>query len=63
MARTGSRLAPALAVVAAVALVAACAEPDLTVGVPNTTTTAPPTRVVESPDSSQHAGAGARRRR
>ncbi|MCE2531898.1 MAG: ABC transporter substrate-binding protein [Acidimicrobiia bacterium] len=53
MARTGSRLAPALAVVAAVALVAACAEPDLTVGVPNTTTTAPPTRVVESPDSGE----------
>ncbi len=53
MARTGRRLALALAVVAAVALVAACAEPDLTVGVPNTTTTAPPTRVVESPDASE----------
>ncbi|MCY3952367.1 MAG: ABC transporter substrate-binding protein [bacterium] len=53
MARTGSRLAPALAVIAAVALVAACAEPDLTVGVPNTTTTAPSLGVVESPDSSE----------
>ena len=53
MARTGSRLAPALAVIAAVALVAACAEPDLTVGVPNTTTTAPSPGVVQSPDSSE----------
>lgn len=53
MARTGSRLAPALAVIAAAALVASCAEPDLTVGVPNTTTTAPTPRVVESPDASE----------
>ena len=50
MARTGRRVAPALAVIAAVALVAACAEPDLTVGVPSTTTTtAPAPRAVDPP--------------
>jgi hypothetical protein len=53
MARTGRRLAQALAVFAAVALFAACAEPDLSVGVPNTTTTAPPPGVTRSPDSSE----------
>ncbi|MYC46183.1 MAG: ABC transporter substrate-binding protein [Acidimicrobiia bacterium] len=53
MVRTGRRVAPAFAVIAAAALVVACAEPDLTVGVPNTTTTAPPPRVVQSPDSSE----------
>lgn len=41
MVRTGRRLAPALAAVAVAALLGACAEPDLTVGVPNTTTTVP----------------------
>ncbi len=51
MVRTGRRLAPALAAIAVAALLAACAEPDLTVGVPNTTTTAPlPSRVTEPPD-------------
>ena len=51
MVRTGRRLAPALAAIAAAALLAACAEPDLTVGVPNTTTTAPlPSRVAEPPE-------------
>jgi len=50
MVRTGRCLAPTLAVLAAAALIAACAEPDLTVGVPNTTTTAPvPSRVAEPP--------------
>ena len=48
----GRRLTLVLAALAVAALLAACAEPDLTVGVPNTTTTAPP-RVVESPDSSE----------
>lgn len=51
MARTGRRVLPALAVIAAAVLVAACAEPDLTAGVPNTTTTtAPVPRVVDPPD-------------
>lgn len=67
MARTGRRDAPALAVIAAVALlVGACAEPDLTVGVPNTTTTVAPTpRAADAaPDSAGAApatdgGAGA----
>jgi len=49
MVRTGRRLAPALAAVAVAALLAACAEPDLTVGVPNTTTTAPPPSRVTEP--------------
>ena len=54
MARIGRRLAPVLAVIAVAALLAACAEPDLTVGVPNTTTTAPPpSRVIERPDSEE----------
>ena len=53
MVRTGRRLAPALAAIAVAALLAACAEPDLTVGVPNTTTTAAAPRVVQSPDSSE----------
>ena len=63
MARTGRREAPALAVIAAAALlVAACAEPDLTVGVPSTTTTTSPApRVVDRPadpieDASAPAG-------
>ena len=52
MVRTGRRLAPALAAIAVAALLAACAEPDLTVGVPNTTTTAPlPSRVTEPPEA------------
>ena len=66
MARTGRRDAPALAVIAAAALlVAACAEPDLTVGVPNTTiTVAPAPRAADAaPDPSGAApapdGAGA----
>ena len=50
---SGRRLALALAALVVAALLAACAEPDLTVGVPNTTTTAAPPRVVESPDSSE----------
>ena len=51
MVRTGRRLAPTLAVIVAAALIAACAEPDLTVGVPNTTTSAPaPSRVTEPPE-------------
>ncbi|MDE0652724.1 MAG: ABC transporter substrate-binding protein [bacterium] len=51
MVRTGRRLAPALAAIAVAALLAACAEPDLTVGVPSTTTTAPPqARVADPPD-------------
>ncbi len=54
MARIGRRLAPVLAVIAVAAMLAACAEPDLTVGVPNTTTTAPPpSRVIERPDSDE----------
>ena len=51
MVRTGRRLAPTLAVIVVAALIAACAEPDLTVGVPNTTTSAPaPSRVTEPPE-------------
>ncbi|MCY3786113.1 MAG: ABC transporter substrate-binding protein [bacterium] len=52
MARHGHGPAAALAIIAAAALVAACAQPDLTVGVPNTTTTAPlPSRVTEPPEA------------
>ena len=49
MARTGRRVALVIAVGAAASLLGACAEPDLTVGVPSTTTTAPATRVVDPP--------------
>lgn len=42
MARRRRRIALAVAIAASALLLAACAEPDLTAGVPNTTTTAPP---------------------
>ena len=49
----GRRLALALAALVVAELLVACAEPDLTVGVPNTTTTTSPPRVVQSPDPSE----------
>lgn len=41
MPRRGRRIALAFSIAASAVLLAACAEPDLTTGVPNTTTTAP----------------------
>ena len=50
MARPGHRFALVLSVAASALLLAACAEPDLTAGVPNTTTTAAPVaRSVDPP--------------
>ena len=59
MVRRGRRLAPVLAAVVVAALLAACTEPDLTVGVPNTTTTAPlPSRVTEAPPPAPEGAVG-----